>query len=703
MRESQCLSGVQTDSEPVQSDSELVQSGYAGAQSDFEPVQSGSESVQSSSESVQSDFEPVQTDYSGVQTILTAVQSVYSIALFNIFNIYEIMPKFHSFNFHSLRRARLILFGCALLFLGSAPIAAQSESANVPPEWKTYAEQTDYRQTPRYAETVAFAQRLDKASDLIRYQSFGKSGEGRDLPVLIAAANKDFTPEKARKSGKAVILIQACIHAGESDGKDAGFALLRDIAVTKTRADLLKDTIVLFIPIYNADGHENFNRFNRINQNGPDEMGFRATSSNLNLNRDYMKADAPETRAFLKLWNDWKPDFFIDCHTTDGADFQYNLTYEFAHHAEISRFVKDWMNEHFEKTIVAKAEKEGNLLTHYLQFDGREVTRGIQTFIPTPRFATGYTPLRNRAGLLIETHSLKNYRSRVRATYDVLRYTIAEIGAHKTSLFEANRKADQETVERGKTYDANRRFPLRQELTDRAVPFDFKGVEYRLEDSEISGTTRIIYGTKPLNIQIPKFDEARISAHVAPPLYYIVPPQWTQAIEVLQAHGIALRRLSQPLTVEVESYRFTEPKWATASFENRITLGAKANLIKETRTFPADSVVVPLAQESANVAVHLLEPNSPDSLLYWGFFNAIFEQKEYGEGYVLEKLAREMLAQDANLRREFEEKLKDERFAKNPFARLSFFYERSTYFTNQRIGVYPIGRVTQKLNEEIFK
>lgn len=594
-------------------------------------------------------------------------------------------------------------FSIGLLMLFCMKINAQSESKNVPQEWRTFAEQTDYRKTPRYAETIEYAQKLDKASDLIAYQSFGKSGEGRDLPLLIAAENKDFTPERAKKSGKAIILIQACIHAGESDGKDAGLALLRDIAITKTRRDLLKDVVILFVPIYNVDGHENFNAFNRINQNGPDEMGFRATTAGLNLNRDYMKADAPETRAFLKLWNTWKPDFFVDCHVTDGADFQYNLTYEFAHFQESPPSITAWMREHFDGKIVPRVEKEGNLLTHYVEFAGREVTGGVATFIATPRFATGYTPLRNRAGLLIETHMLKPYQSRVRGTYDVLRYTIEEINQSKTSLFEANRKADGETVERGKTYDANRRFPLRVSVTEKSEPLAFKGIEYKLEDSDVSGTKRIVYGTKPLNITIPKFDEGKVTQSVAPPLYYIVPPQWKGAIAVLEAHGIAFQRTTKPLKIEVESYKFSEVKFAPASFENRVTVSFKTNPIVETREFPAGSILVPTAQEAANVAIHLLEPNSPDSLVYWGFFNAIFEQKEYGEGYVLEKLAREMLAKDANLKREFEEKLKDETFAKNPRARLTFFYERSPYYLNQRINFYPVGRVTTKLNVKDLK
>ncbi len=571
---------------------------------------------------------------------------------------------------------------------------AQSESPNVPKDWQTLAEQTEYRKSWNYADTIGFARKLDDASDKIVYKSFGKSGENRDLPLLIAANDKTFTPADARKKGKAVILIQAGIHSGEIDGKDAGFALFRDIAVTKSRAGLLKDAVLLFVPIYNVDGHELSSPYHRINQNGPDETGWRATSAGLNLNRDYMKADAPETRAFLKLWNEWKPDFFFDLHVTDGADFQYNVTYEYAHFSEVSPIIKNWMDEYFDGKIVGEVEKEGNLLTHYLEFGGREVTGGIFTFIATPRFATGYAALRNRPGLLVETHSLKPYKSRVRGTYDVLWKTIEEINQSKASLFEANRKADEETITRGVTYDAKRNFPLRLELTDKSEPFQLKAVEYKLEDSSISGGKKLVYGTKPREITVKKHDEAKISAGVEPPLFYIVPPQWTDAIEVLQTHGIVFERTKKPLTIEVESYRLTEPKWATNPFENRLPVNFKTVSMTETRTFPANSALIPMNQTAANVVIHLLEPNSADSFAAWGFFNAIFEQKEYFSDFIMEKIAAEMLAKDANLKREFEEKLKDEKFAKSPRARLNFFYERSPY-SDKRIGVYPVGRITK--------
>jgi murein tripeptide amidase MpaA len=587
-----------------------------------------------------------------------------------------------------------------LLALGSQQMMmAQSTSPPVPPAWQTHAERTDYRETPRYDETIAFAQRLADASPLIRFKSFGESGEGRALPLLIAASGNTFTPQAARKAGKAVIMIQACIHAGESDGKDAGFALLRDIAITKTRPGLLDRVVILFIPIYNTDGHERFSAFNRINQNGPAEMGWRATSANLNLNRDYMKADAPETRAWLKLWTEWNPDLLIDCHVTDGADFQYNITYIYEHHEHAPAPVLSWMRDAFDQRIFPATESTGNLLAQYMTFrDNRDLTKGIDGFVMPPRFSTGYTTIRNRPGVTIETHMLKDYRNRVRGTYDLLRFTLEEVNRNPEKLLRAVAEADELTIKAGQRYDPAQHYPLQIQMTDKSSPFKFKGVESRTEQSDVSGQVRVIFGTKPVEMTIPFYDESRIGAAASPPLFYIVPPQWKSVIEVMAAHGLKMQRLTSPATIEVESYRFANVKFATAPFEGRIVPNELTKeVVRERRTYPAGSIVVPVAQPAGNVAVHLLEPDGPDSFIAWGFFNAIFEQKEYGEDYVLEKLAREMLAKDEKLRREFEQRLaSDPKFAANASDRLNFFYERSPYW-DQQMNLYPVGRITLPL------
>lgn len=583
----------------------------------------------------------------------------------------------------------------------AAVALSQSQAANIDESWKTHAETSNYRLTPRYADTVLFSKRLDAASTLIVYKSFGLSSEGRELPLLIATQGDDFNPVAARKSEKAVILIQAAIHSGESDGKDAGLALFRDIAIQKQYQSLLKNAVLLFIPIFNVDGHELFSPFNRINQNGPEEMGFRANSANLNLNRDYLKADTSEIRSWLSLWNEWNPDFFIDCHVTDGADYQYNITYEFAHNNEIAPSLLSWMNTHFEGAVKSKVEAEGNLMSRYLQFRNRtDPAQGIFTFIATPRFATGYTALRNRNGLLIEAHSLKPYEQRVRGTYDVLKNTIEEIAASKMELFAANAAADELTSKLGEDPQSGIAVPLRQRPSGKSEDYLFKGFEFKRSLSPVTGVEEVSYTKKPFEIKIPRYDEAVVAESAVPPIAYIVPPQWKDVIERLEAHGLEFSRLKEPVTVEVGSFRFEDPKWQDAPFEGRITLGSKIVPITEVREFPANSVVIPMGQAASSVAVHFLEPSGPDSAFFWGFFNSIFEQKEYSESFVMEEIARKMLDQDSALREEFEIRLKDESFAGNPRARMQFFYQRSPYFEN-RIGVYPVGRVVK--NEQAAK
>jgi hypothetical protein len=575
---------------------------------------------------------------------------------------------------------------------------SQNQKSSVPPEWLTHAEKSDYRETPRYAETLEYSRRLAQASSLITFQSFGKSGQGRELPLLIASEGETFTPEAARRAGKAVILIQACIHAGEPDGKDAGLALLRDIAVTKTLPGLLKNLVVLFIPIYNTDGHERVSPYNRINQKGPAEMGWRTTSTYQNLNRDYMKADTPETRSWLALWNRWKPDLFIDCHVTDGADYQYNITYQHEHHAGVAESVLAWEKRVIDERVAPATEAAGNTVSWYLEFiDNRDLTKGIRDFNGSPRFSTGYTPIRNRPGILIETHMLKPYRPRVIGTYDFLRFTLAEVSRDPESLLKAVREADDKTLADGHAFDPARRYPLDFELTDKATPHKIRALESQTEMSDISGAPYVTFGTRPVEMTVPMYDELRVKTAVAPPLYYIIPVQWSDVIEVLRAHGLNLQTTKEERTIDIESYRFVAVKWAGGPFEGQLMPSFKAEVVRERRTFPAGSVIVPLAQESAKVALNLLEPEAPDSLVHWGFFNATFEQKEYAENYILEKLAREMLASNPSLREEFQKKLAtDPKFAASPRARLEFFYQRSPYWDKQ-MNLYPVGRIITPL------
>ena len=572
-------------------------------------------------------------------------------------------------------------------------------TTHIPPEWRTHAEATDYIETPSYDDTVAFARRLAHASTIIEYEGFGFSGQGRELPLIIASETHTFTPEAAHAEEKAVVLIQACIHSGEPDGKDAGFALLRDLAITKTLSGILDNVVLLFIPIYNTDGHERSSPYYRINQNGPRDMGWRTTATYQNLNRDYMKADTPETRAWLRLWQQWQPDLFIDCHVTDGADYRCNITYHHEHHDGVDSAVLEWEREVFGGRVAPATEAAGNVISWYLEFiDNRDLTLGTRDFNGSPRFSTGYVPARNRPGILIETHMIKDYRSRVFGTYDFLLAALTEVNRDPQRLRQLGRAADQRTIAAGKTYDPTRSYPLDFEITDQQTPFQLKAFTYETDESDVSGDLRVVYGREPLDLTVPMYQTFRVTKSAAPPLYYIVPAEWDGVIDVLKAHGIEMKTLAAFESIEVESYRFTDIRWPAGPFEGRHMPRFDVEPITERRTFAPGSVVVSLAQATGRVILNLLEPAAPDSLARWGFFNAIFEEKEYGEPYVLEALAREMMQADPKLAKEFDARLaNDAEFAASPFERLRFFHKRSPYWDPQ-MNVYPVGRITGVLN-----
>ncbi|MCX6830877.1 MAG: M14 family metallopeptidase, partial [candidate division Zixibacteria bacterium] len=290
-------------------------------------------------------------------------------------------------------------------------------------EWLTLYEKSHYLETPRYDETIAFCKKLADYSPIVSFTDFGVSPQGRKLPLLIIDKDSEFDPQLAHRRGKVVLLVQAGIHAGEIEGKDAGLSLVRDIVVHGKYQQALDNVVILLIPIFNVDGHERFGAYNRINQNGPAEMGWRTTAQNLNLNRDFVKADAPEMRCWLGMFNRWLPDFLVDVHTTDGADFQYIITYSLETNRNVAKPLADWCDDAFLPEINERMIKSGFPMTPYVvpRVD-HDVTSGLMSWTATPRFSNGYGAAQNRPFMLIETHMLKTYQQRVESTYQLLHH-----------------------------------------------------------------------------------------------------------------------------------------------------------------------------------------------------------------------------------------------------------------------------------------
>ena len=563
-------------------------------------------------------------------------------------------------------------------------------------DWKTVYEKSGYQRTSRYAGTIRYCQKLDSASAWVKYRSFGKSPQGRDLPLVIVDKDGDFAPEAAARHHKSIVLIQSGIHAGEIDGKDASLILIRQMAITRELSGLLEHATVLFIPIFNVDGHEQFGPFNRINQNGPEEMGWRVTAQNLNLNRDFLKAETPEMQAWLRLFNRWLPDLLVDCHVTDGADYQYVLTYGLEQDAGVAAPLRRWSHDVLEPEIDSRMNAAGYLVRPYFWLKNRHhIKAGIIETAFSPRYSNGYGAAQNRVFLLVETHMLKPYRIRVEATRKLLTILLNLVNRRGKELQKVNRESDRHT----ETNFVGSTYPLRF-YTDLKTGknIQFRGIEYHNERSDVSGGDWVRYGKRKETFELPLFNRILVRDSVQVPAAYLIPPQWQMQIATLHRQGVRLFTLQKDTMLQINSYYFSDKKWQQRPFEGHHFVSYKLKKVTEKRFYPRGTVVVPLNQRAARVAVHLLEPKGPDSFVRWGMWDVIFEQKEYAEDYVLEKLARKMLAENPALAQEYRQKVaSDSAFAANPPARLFFFYRQSPYWDNH-INRYPVGRLMQNAN-----
>jgi hypothetical protein len=502
-----------------------------------------------------------------------------------------------------------------------------------------------------------------------------------------------------RNSGNLVVLVQAGIHAGEIDGKDAGLMLVRDMVIHQEDYQILENLTILFIPIFSVDGHERSSPYNRINQNGPEEMGWRTTAQNLNLNRDYLKADAPEMQAWLKLYQRWLPDFFIDIHATDGADYQYASTYGLEVLGNMDAGLSDWAVEILIPGMEERMDAAGYPVFPYVMFRRWHDPRsGLRSGVAPPRYSTGYTAAQNRIGLLVENHMLKDYQTRVSTTYELIKAICGILSEEASYLRDLNSLADQNTAS-----PAFRKTPFPVSFTQGSdsIMVDFRGVEYDVETSDLTGGPWFRYHTdKPADFQLPYFYQQVPDMTVMLPEAYILPPEWIEVINRLPLHGIYYTVLKDRASVQVQSFKFRDYKWRDTPYEGRFMLSTEWDTLNELREYPAGSVIIDMNQRAARVIAFIFEPSSSDSYLRWGFFNTIFERKEYFETYVMEGIAREMIEEDPELEKEFMQwKEENPAFAKNQWVQLEWFYKRSPWWDPKK-DVYPVGKILDRLEIE---
>jgi hypothetical protein len=547
--------------------------------------------------------------------------------------------------------------------------------------WITPSETTGLKTTPRYDETVAYLNRLVKAAPQLKMVSLGKSAEGRDVWMVIASKERAFSPEALHR--KPVVLAQGGIHAGEIDGKDAGLMLLRDLTVRGTKRDLLDRVNLLFVPIFNVDGHERFIKYSRINQRGPEVSGWRTNARNLNLNRDYMKGDAEEMQAMIRAIATWQPDMYIDLHVTDGADYQYDVTYGWNGPGGHSPAIARWLDTKYRGPVDAALRAQGHIPGPLIFTD--DPLAGVASGQTDPRLSHGYGDARHIASILVENHSLKPYDQRVLGTYVFLEQTLRTVGAEAASL------RDAIATERARRTQS---VPLSWRVPENAPKetMEVLGIASRKTLSAVTGDVRIEWLGKPVSANAPFQQATEVATSVKPAKAYWVPAAWREVIAKLDLHGIAYEKLTAPREVEVTMLRLLDPKFTTPQFEGHVRVTATEKPERRRETFPAGSVRVSTDQPLGTLATLLLEPSSPDSLFQWGFFDSILSPTEYVEAYIMEPMAEAMMAEDPKLAEEFRAKVgSDEAFRADPRARLQWFYERTPWY-DERARLYPIGR-----------
>ena len=559
-------------------------------------------------------------------------------------------------------------------------------------DFTTIYEKSNFNKTHTYEQTIDFSKKLANASDILSYTTFGKSARGYDLPLLILDKSKTFDVDEIKKAGKAIILIEAAIHPGEPDGIDAGLTLFRDIVVGKKYAEILENTVILFIPSLNVDGHKRMSPYNRINQNGPEEMGWRTNSIYQNLNRDFLKIDSPELQAWVQLFDKWLPDFFIDCHTTDGADYQYSITYILEDNGNMNQAQSKWQHNNLLPYLEKNMEKDGHLIFPYVAFRRwHDPKSGLQSWITRPALSHGYTALKACPGLLIETHMLKDYKTRVEGTYYMLLHAITYINNDYKNITNLNIEARKEIA--SLSFRRNP-FTITYTASPDSTMVKYKGYNYTEEKSDLTGGPWYKYTNNKKTFSLPYFNKHIPKDIIKIPEFYVITPEWHEVIKRLKLHGVKMTTLIRDTKMEVNSYKFTDVVFGQQPFEGRhLITNFDIEEIEETRIYPRGSYIIDMNQSAAKVALHILEPLAPDSYIRWGFFNALFEQKEYAETYVMEKVAREMIKDNPKLKEEFKKVVKDNpEIYNNQWAKLNWFYQQTPYWDKLK-NVYPVGKI----------
>ena len=566
----------------------------------------------------------------------------------------------------------LVLYSCS-----------ESLDKAVPPV--PYEQHPDRNYTATYAETIEWYRALaDAYPDMMRLDSTGTTDAGYPLHTLIVDADGFEVP-----TDKATLLINNAIHAGEPVGVDASMLLLRDYFTVDSLREQLSQVRMVVIPFYNIGGGLYRNSTTRANQNGPEAYGFRGNAQNLDLNRDFIKADSENVKAFAQVFHLWQPDAFMDNHTSNGADYPYTMTLIATQPDKLPISARNYMTEQLTPALYDGMAARDMEMTPYVYSMEDTPDQGIMAFMDSPRYSSGYASLFGTLSYISEAHMLKPYRDRVAHCRALMEVLTTQLAAHPEQV----RRARQEAMQQAMQADS---LAVAWALDRMSVDsLRFRGYTPDYKASEVSGLPRLYYDTlRPFEQDIPFYPTYKPTVTVSRPAAYVLLPGNRRVLDYLQLNGIEMRRLTRDTTLTVTQYRITDYQTATRPYEGHyVHYATEVQPERVEYLVPRGSYIIPTQQPGVRYIVETLEPQGTDSFFAWGFYDAILQQKEYFSPYVFEERAAAILTENPDLRAELEAaKAANPDLANSAYAQLKWVYDRSDH-AERTFMRYPVLRV----------
>lgn len=551
----------------------------------------------------------------------------------------------------------------------------------------TKFEQSNGTETPDYYGIIDWWKKLDEKFPQVKMLTMGPSDAGFPLHLVIVSSDKDTDLASLRRKNKRIILVNNGIHPGEPDGIDASMLLVRDIVTGKK--NLPANVVLAIIPVYNIGGCLNRSPFYRVDQNGPKEFGSRGNSQNLDLNRDFIKCDSKEARSFAEIFHLCDPDVFVDNHVSNGADYQHVMTLIASQHSKLGGAMGRFMNTQFEPGLYAAMKQKGYDLIPYVNAFGDTPENGWPEFLEGPRYSSGYASIWHSFAFVPETHMLKPYDQRVKATYALMESFIDFTSKNSDAIRNA-REEQKKAVMNATEFPVN--WTVDRSKYDERV---FKGYESGRKPSVISGQPRLYYDrNKPFEKTVKFYNTYVPKLMIKKPTAYIVPQGWWKVIDLLKLNKVQMRRLSRDTTIQVEVYRIDDYKTAPRQNEmHHINSDVKTSTTVQQMKFRKGDYYIPMNQVANRFLTEVLEPQADDSYFAWNYFDGVLGQKEGYSSYVFEETAAELLKSNPELKTKLDQRRStDTAFAKSASAQLTFVFQNSPYYEPDHLR-YPVYRV----------